>query len=180
MVGYTSWHQLLVYICDSWLLYQLLVYSCDSCLISLSMIVISYTSVQLFIMLFSCLIFAVILVITLCTLLYARALPFTHILTRSLSDDPEFVRPDIGRLVSIVQVLDEFVRFANSWSFSLFYSGTLIFLAFVSFPDSYYISSVVIPVLIYMISCVVAYMWYCSIHVLLQFRFIACFGLLKV
>ena len=51
-----------------------------------------------------------------------------HTLTRSLSDDPEFVRPDIGRFVSIVQVFDGTVRFAKSWSFSLFDSGILSFL----------------------------------------------------
>ena len=30
--------------------------------------------------------------------LHARAVLFTHTLTRSLSDDPEFARPEIGRL----------------------------------------------------------------------------------
>ena len=35
--------------------------------------------------------------------LYKRALPFTHTLTRSLSDDPGFARPDIGRFVFIVR-----------------------------------------------------------------------------
>ena len=71
--------------------------------------------------------------------LYARAFSFTHTLTRSLSDDPEFVRPDIGRFVSIVQVFVETVRFAKSWSFSLFDSDILIFLAFILFSDSPYI-----------------------------------------
>ena len=90
---------------------------------------------------FSYLIFAVYLVIILCTLFYARAFPFTHTLTRSLSDDPGFARPDIGRFVSVVQVFVETVHFAKSWSFYLFDSGTLIFLAFVLFPDSCYIRS---------------------------------------
>ena len=71
--------------------------------------------------------------------LYAWALPFTYILTRSLSDDPGFARPDIGYFVSIVQVFVETVRFAKSWSFSLFDSGILIFLAFILFLDSRYI-----------------------------------------
>ena len=66
----------------------------------------------------------------------------------SRSDDPGFARPDIGRLVSFVQVFVEAVCFANSWSFFLFYSGTLVFLAFILFPDSCHISSVLIPVII--------------------------------
>jgi len=73
--------------------------------------------------------------------LHARVLPFTHTLTRSLSDDPGFARLNIGRFVPIVQVYDETVRFVKSWSFSLFYSGTLIFLAFILFPDSCFIRS---------------------------------------
>jgi len=70
-----------------------------------------------------------------------------HTLTRSLSDDPEFARPGIGRFVSIVQVFDETVRYAKSWSFSLFDSGILIFLIFILFPDSRISDSFVIPVL---------------------------------
>ena len=76
---------------------------------------------------------------TSCSLLHTHS-------PRSLSDDPGFARPDIGQFVSNVQVFVEAVRFANSWSFFLFYSGTFIFLAFVLFPDSCYVSSVVIPV----------------------------------
>ena len=76
---------------------------------------------------------------------------FSPLHTHSLwsrSDDPGFARPDIGRLVSFVQVFVEAVCFANSWSFFLFYSGTLIFLAFILLPDSCHISSVLIPVTI--------------------------------
>ena len=51
-----------------------------------------------------------------------------HTLTSSLSNDPGFARPDIGRFVSIVQVFVETVCFAKSWSFSLFDSGILSFL----------------------------------------------------
>ena len=54
-----------------------------------------------------------------------------HILTRSLSDDPKFARPDIGRFVSVVQVFDETVRFARSLSLSD--SGILISLIFLLF-----------------------------------------------
>ena len=80
---------------------------------------------------------------------FARAVSplHTHSL-RSRSDDPGFARPAIGRLVSFVQVFVEAVCFANSWSFFLFYSGTLIFLAFILLPDSCHISSVLIPVTI--------------------------------
>ena len=47
----------------------------------------------------------VYLVIILCTLFICTSSSlYTHTLTRSLSDDPGFARPDIGRYVSIVQV----------------------------------------------------------------------------
>ena len=52
----------------------------------------------------------------------------THSLVAS--DDPGFALPDIGCFVSTVQVFDENVRFASSWSFSLIDSGILIFLTF--------------------------------------------------
>ena len=73
--------------------------------------------------------------------------PYTHTLTRSLSDDPRFARSDIGRFVSIVQVFDETVRFVRSWSFSY------LIPVFLSFLPSYYFlvldisDSVVISVL---------------------------------
>ena len=85
-------------------------------------------STQLFmLLLFSCCLscYLVILCLQLFLLLfyvyclYTRVLLFTHTLTRSLSDDPGFARPDIGRFVSIVQVFDETVRFARSWTLSL-------------------------------------------------------------
>ena len=97
----------------------------------------------LFIMLFSYPIVAVILLLFCAHCLYARALPFAHTLSRSLSDDPEFARPDIGRFISIVQVFEETVRFANPYSI----------LVFLSFLSSYYFlilvisDSFVIPVL---------------------------------
>ena len=73
----------------------------------------------LFIMLFSYPMFAVILLLFCAHCLYARAVLFTDTLTRSLSDDPGFARPNIGRFVAIVQVFDETVRFARSWTLSL-------------------------------------------------------------
>ena len=74
------------------------------------MLLFSYTSVQLFIMLFSFLYLQLFLLFIYAHCLYARALLFIHTLTRSLSDAPRFARPDIGRFVSIVQVFDETVR----------------------------------------------------------------------
>ena len=158
------------------LLYQLLDYRCDSCLISLFMSLLVILQFSYFIMLFSCHISAVVLDISLCTCLYARAVPF-------------YTHTHHGRVLTTldlhVQILDglqmfvEAVCFAISWSFCLFYSGTLIFLASVLFLDSCYIRSSCYSSLHYMISCVVAYMCYCSIQYSLQFRFIACFGLLK-
>jgi len=140
------------------ILHQLFVYSCDSCLLSSFRLLFSYLSVVclLLYLVILCLQFILLLFCAHC--LHARTLPFTHTITRSLFDDPGFVRPDIGRFVSIVQVFVGIVRFAKSWSFSLFDSGILIFLTFILFLDSHYIRSVVIPVFIYMISCVDAYM----------------------
>jgi len=72
-------------------------------------------------------------------IVYMHELSPLHTLIRSLSDDPEFTRLNIGRFVSIVQVFEETVLFVKSWSFSLFDSGTLIFLIFILFSDSRYI-----------------------------------------
>ena len=128
--------------------YQLFVYSCNSCLISSFMLLCSYPSVVCLSWYLVILWQQFILLLFYAHCLYARALPFTHTLTRSLSDDPGFARSDIGRFVSIVQVFVETVRFAKSWSFSLFDFGILIFL-----PSYYFLilvisDSVVIPVFI--------------------------------
>jgi len=120
--------------------YQVFVYSCDSFLLSSFRLLFNYPSVQLFIMLFSYLMTAVYLVIILCTLFICTSFPlYTHTLTRSLSNDPGFARPDIGRFVSVVQMFVETVCFTKSWSFSLFDSSILILLTFLLFPDSRYI-----------------------------------------
>ena len=115
-------------------------------------------------MLFSYFISAVYLVIILCTLFICTSSPLYTTLTRSFSDDARFARPDIGRFVSIVQVYDETVRFADAGASP--YSIPV----FLSFLPSYYFliivisDSVIFPVFIYMISCVDAYMWYYSNH----------------
>jgi len=95
----------------------------------------------LFIMLISYLQSADYLVIILCTLFICTSTSlYTHTLTRSLSDDPGFVRPDIGRLISFVQVFDETVH-------------PYLIPVFLSFlPSCYFLvldisDSVVIPVL---------------------------------
>ena len=62
----------------------------------------------------------------------------THTLTRSLSDDPRFVRLDIGRFVSMVQVFDETVRFGRAGASP--YSIPV----FLSFLSSYYFLILVI------------------------------------
>ena len=114
------------------------------------------------IMLFSYLLSVVYLVIILCTLFICTSSPlYTHTLTRSLSDDPGFARPDIGRFVSIVQVFEETARFAKSWSFSLFDSGNLICLHIISWFSLYQIH-LLFQFFIPMLSCVDAYMYYCS------------------
>ena len=168
MLAYTSWRQLLVYICDSWLLYQLLVYSCDSCLISSSMLL----SV---ILQFSCLsCYSVVLYLQLFLLLlcahcfYARAFPLhTHSPGRFLTTlDLHVQILDALFLLCRCSMRPYASRIAGASPYSI--------LVLLSFKPSYYFliliisHSVVIPVFIYMISCVVAYMWYCSIHDLLQ------------
>jgi len=112
MLGHTFRHQLVVTVvllAFSAYLFISLLFSC------------------LFIMLFSYRMTSVYLIIILCILFICTSSPFTHTLTRSLSDDPRFAHPDIGRFVSIVQVFDETVRFARSWILPPFYSGILAF-----------------------------------------------------
>ena len=144
MLGYTSRRQLFVYSCFtcllSALLFMLLLFSC------------------LFSMLISYLMTVVYLVIILCTLFICTSFPFTHTLTRSLSDDPGFVRPDMDALFllfrcSLRPYASRRVR-ASPYSISVF----------LSFLSSYYflilviLDSFVIPILDSMISCVDAYM----------------------
>jgi len=134
MLGYISWHQLLVYSCNSWLL-------------SSFMLLCSYPSV---VCLSCCLVILwlqIILLLFCAHCLYARALPFTHILIRSLSDDPEFARPDIGCLFLLCRcsMRPYTLRRAGASSYSI--------PVFLSFLPSYYFlilvisDSVVIPVL---------------------------------
>ena len=82
-------------------------------------VVIIYITVQLFILLFGFLYLQLFFLLFM-HCLSARAVPFTHTLTRSRSDDPGFARPDIGRFVPVVQVFDETVRLARNQTLSLF------------------------------------------------------------
>ena len=94
----------------------------------------------LFTMLFSYLMFVVYLVIIMCTLFICTSSPFythTHSLGRFLTTLDLHVQ--ILDACFYCQVFDETVRFVKSWSFSLFDSGILIFLAFILFSDSRYI-----------------------------------------
>jgi len=127
-------------------------------------IVMQLSFSYLFIMLFSYLLSVVYLVIILCTLFICTSSPlYTHTLTRSLSNDPEFARPDIGCFVSIVQVFEETVRFAKSWNFSLFDSSILIFLVFILFPNSRYIRFICYSSSLFIwYHAWNAYMYYCS------------------
>ena len=116
MLVYTSWHQLLVYSCNSWLLSSFMLLCSYPLVICLSCyLVILWLQ---FILLLFC-----------AHCLYARAFPFTHTHTHQVA----FWRPWIctsryWTLFSIVQVFFENVRFAKSGSFSLFDSGILSFL----------------------------------------------------
>ena len=78
---------------------------------------------------------------------------------------------------SIVQVFDETVRLARNWT--LF----LLILVFTSLLYSCYFlilslshSAVIFPSVIHLLSLFRLYMYYCSDHWLLWFRFIACSG----
>ena len=162
MLGYTSWHQLLVY-------------SCISCLLSKHMFMLLLFSC-LFIILFSYLISAVILVIILCTLLICTSfLPLhTHSPGRFLTT-----------LDLHVQILDAlFLLFRCSLRLYASRSAgnsPYSIAEFLSFLPSYYFlilvisDSVLIQVFIYMISCVDAYMWYCSNHDLITVRIYSLF-----
>ena len=88
MLGYTSRHQLFVIVIL--LVFYLHSYSCYC----YSVACLSCHLVILCLQLFLLLLYA--------HCLYARVLLFTHTLTMSLSDDPGFVRTDIGRFISIV------------------------------------------------------------------------------
>ena len=128
MLGYTFWHQLFVY-------------SCDSCLLSSFMLLCSYPLV----ICLSC--YLVILYLQLFFLLfcahcvYARALPFTHthLPGRFLTTLDLHVQILDGLFLLFRCLMRLIVCFAKSWSFSLFDSGILILLAFILFPDSQYI-----------------------------------------
>ena len=120
--------------------YQLFVYSYNSCLyLHTCCFRLSFSC--LFIMLFIYLISAVILVIILCTLFICMSSPLsTH------THQVAFWRPwNCTSRYWTLCFYDSGVRwdcsrsFAKSWSFSLFDSGILIFLAFILFPDSRYI-----------------------------------------
>ena len=121
-------------------------YSCFTCLVHVLLFLLSLFSclLSLFVLLsqilqfsyLSCYLVSYICSCScyyLCTLFICTSFPFTHTLTRSLSDDPGFAHPDIGRFGSIVQVFDETVRLARSWilpPFLFWYSCIFLFLLF--------------------------------------------------
>ena len=160
MLGYTSW-------------YQLFVYSCDSCLLSTYLLLFSYPSVVylLFYLVIFYLQFILLLFCAHC--LHTRVLPFTHTLSRSLSNDPEFARPDIGRFVSLVRCSMRPYILWGAWVSLWFWYSHLSYLPVISL-FSIYQFHLLFQFFIHMISCVDA-IWHCSNHDLLQFRFIACF-----
>ena len=94
--------------------------------------------------------------------LYARAVLFTHTLTRSLSDDPGFTRPDIGRFVSIARcsMRPYILRGVLGLSLWFWYSHlsylSVIFWFYlyrIQLPFSFLYSSVIIVLDIYMSYC---------------------------
>ena len=148
MIGYTSWQQLFVY-------------SYFTCLLSAHLF-ISLLFSCLFILLFSYIWLQFFLLLFYAHCLYARVSSL-HTLTRSLSDDPGFARPDIGHFVSIVQVF-VWSCASRGGRFSLwFWYSHLSYLSDISLVSIYQFQ-LLFQFLIHMISCVNAHMWYCSKH----------------
>jgi len=119
---------------------SVVVYSCFTCLLSARLFMLLLFSC-LFIMLFSYLMSAVILVIILCTLFICTSSPlYTH------THQVAFWRPWIctsryWTLYFYCQVFDETIHIVRSLSLSLSDSGILIFLIFLLFHYSRYIRS---------------------------------------
>ena len=138
--------------------YQLLIYSCDSGLLSSFVLLCSYPSVQLFIMLFQLSYICSLSCYYSVHIIYMHELSSLNTLTRSLSDDPGFV----------VQILDAlFLLFRCSlrlYASRRAGASPYSIPVFLSFLPSYYFlilvisDSDVILVFIYMISCVDSYM----------------------
>ena len=84
--------------------------------------------------------------------LYARALPFTHTLTRSLSDDPGFACPDIGRLFYCADVQwdcttceePDSLSFILSFLYSCYYSLILVYHPWLLFCSLFHSRSCVV------------------------------------
>jgi len=100
-------------------------------------------------------------------------LPLFYALIGSLTDKPRFSHPHC-MFYFIVQVLDETIHVARSWSLSLLDYWSSYSLLFILFLHSLYITC----------SCqfflMDTYMCYCSDHDLLYFKFIACSSYLKL
>jgi len=167
LLGYTPRH--LLFVTVVLLVLYLYSYSCYC----YSVAYVSCYLIILYLQLFLLLLYA--------PCLYARALPFTHTLTRSLSDDPGFARPDIGRLFYCADVRWDCTTCEEPDSLSLFwfwYSFLSLFLLL--FFDSCISPLASILFLIsFQIMCSL-YMYYCSDPWLLWFRFIACSGYFRL
>ena len=143
---YTCWHQLFVY-------------SCNSCLLSTYMMLFSYPSVICLSCYFSYLISAVYLVIILCILFICTGTSPFHTLTGSLSDDPGFVRPDIGRFVAIIQLFvwsyalrgDRVSLLDYRYSCSFINVISWFYLYRIQLPFSFLYSSIIVVLDIYVI-----------------------------
>ena len=143
MIGYTTWHQLLVY-------------GCDNCVISLfvlssDILQFSYLSCYLVSYICSCSCYY------LCTLFTCTSFSlYTH------THQVAFWRPWIctsryWTIVSIVQVFDETVYFARSWSLSPFYPGILAFLYSYHYPwFMYFTLSFFHTISCVVITCIIA------------------------
>ena len=141
-------------------------------------VIIMCITVQLFILLFS--LFYLLLLLYMHMVSSARAVSplHTHTLIMVAFWRPWVCTSSYWTIISNVQVFDETVRFANSWSSFLFYSGILISVIILllswfslyrfQLPFSCHYSSAIIVI--------VMYMYCCSDSMIIRVLIIACSG----
>ena len=157
----------------SW--YQLLVYRCDSCLISLFMLLSD-------ILQFSYLSCYLVSYICSCSSYYFMHIVYMHEFFPLHTHSPgRFLMTldlhvQILDACSIVQVFNETIHIARSLSLSLILVfSSLLYSCYFLILSLSHSAAIFFPLFI-CYHCVRLYMYYCSDHWLLWFRFIACSG----
>ena len=113
-------------------------------------------------------------------IVYMHELSLTQTPTRSISDDPGFARPDIGRLFLLCRCSVRLYALRGTWVLSLLFWYSCIFLFLLLFFDSGILPLASISFLTsFEIMCSL-YMYYCSDRWFLWFRFIACSGYFRL